>query len=144
MSPASRRCADLGNSPLLAPDGGVTLSAMAVRVLVADDDSCFRESISRSLRDLGYDVVGQAASAAEARKGVAELRPEALLLDVNLPDGNGISLAGVLVSDDHGLRVLLTSSDADAAPARLVRRSGARGFIAKDELLARDLSPYLG
>jgi DNA-binding NarL/FixJ family response regulator len=117
---------------------------MAVRVLVVDDDSLFRESIARALSDRSYDVIGEARSAAEARDGVSRLRPDAILLDVNLPDGDGISLARELVSGDGGLRVLLTSSDSAAAPGRLVRRSGATGFVAKDELLAGDLSRYLG
>ena len=117
---------------------------MAVRVLVVDDDSRFRESIARALSDRGYDVIGRAGTAAEARDGVARLRPDAVLLDVNLTDGDGISLASELAGDDDRHRVLLTSSDSDAAPARLVRQSGARGFIAKDELLASDLSRYLG
>jgi DNA-binding NarL/FixJ family response regulator len=117
---------------------------MAVRVLVVDDDSRFRESIASALRARSYDVVGHAGSAAEARDGVSRLRPDAILLDVNLPDGDGISLARELISGDGTVRVLLTSSDSAAAPARLVRGSGATGFIAKDELLASDLSRYLG
>jgi len=117
---------------------------MAVRLLVVDDDSRFRESIARALSDRGYDVIEHAANAAEARNGVSRMRPDAILLDVNLPDGEGISLARELISGDGSLRVLLTSSDSAAAPARLVRQSGATGFIAKDELLASDLSRYLG
>jgi DNA-binding NarL/FixJ family response regulator len=117
---------------------------MAIRVLVVDDDSLFAEAIGRALRERGYDVIGQAASAAEARDGVSRLRPDAILVDVHLPDTDGIALATELLSSDRALRVLLTSSDSTAAPPRLVRRCGARGFIAKDELLARDLEAHLG
>ena len=58
-------------------------------------------------------------------------RPDAVLLDVNLPDGDGIDFARQLTDGDRDLRVLLTSSDAGAAPPRLVELSGASGFIAK-------------
>jgi len=65
--------------------------------------------------------------------------PDAVLCDVNLPDGNGLALAGEL----RPLRVLLTSSDADAAPRRLLARAKA-GFVAKPDFLVTDLRPLLG
>jgi DNA-binding NarL/FixJ family response regulator len=139
-----RRAGTLGISRLSVRARPLTLATMAIRVLVVDDDPLFADAIGRALRERGYDIVGQAASGAEARDGVSRLRPDAILVDVNLPDTDGIALATELVSSDRALRVLLTSSDSTAAPLRLVRRSGASGFLAKDELLARDLEAYLG
>jgi DNA-binding NarL/FixJ family response regulator len=118
---------------------------MAVRLFIIDDDDAFRETIERVLRARGYDVVGQAGTVADARAAVAALRPDALLVDVHLPDGNGIDFAGELtrLSADQP-RILLTSSDAGSAPTRLVEASGATGFVAKTELIATDLQTYLG
>jgi DNA-binding NarL/FixJ family response regulator len=65
-----------------------------------------------------------------------------MLLDVNLPDGNG--LAFLAAQQDACPRVLLTSTDPDAASAHAVQRSGAAGFVAKTELLVTDLTRYLG
>jgi DNA-binding NarL/FixJ family response regulator len=115
---------------------------MRVRVLVVDDDAVFRKMIASTLVDRGYDVVGHAGTLAEARSAIATLAPDAVLLDVNLPDGNGLSFA--TECHGHGPRIVLTSSDAGAAPARSVERSGAVGFVAKTELLVTDLGPYLG
>jgi response regulator of citrate/malate metabolism len=115
-----------------------------MRVLIVDDDVTFGEMIGAMLAERGYDVVGKAGSVAEARIVLPQLEPDALLLDVHLPDGNGITFAGELLSTDGDLRILLTSTDATAAPARLVERSGATGFVAKTELMATDLKPYLG
>jgi len=117
---------------------------MRVRVLIVDDDVAFRERIRPELAQRGYQVVGEAASVAEARGLLSHLDPDALLLDVNLPDGNGITFAGELASTDGDLRIVLTSTDATAAPARLIERSGATGFVAKTELMVTDLKPYLG
>jgi DNA-binding NarL/FixJ family response regulator len=117
---------------------------MPIRVLVVDDDPLFRESIAHALTERSYDVVGHAGNVAAARDGVSRLRPDAILIDVNLPDGDGISLATELLSNDARIRVLLTSSDSTAAPGRLVQQSGASGFVAKDELLAVELRRYLG
>jgi DNA-binding NarL/FixJ family response regulator len=117
---------------------------MPVRVLIVDDDVAFRETMATALAARGYDVVGEAGTVAEARRAVAELRPDALLLDVNLPDGNGITFAAELGSAGAGPRVVLTSSDSAAATRRLIERSGATAFIAKTELMVADLEPYLG
>jgi DNA-binding NarL/FixJ family response regulator len=117
---------------------------MATRVLIVDDDPIFREAISVALRKRGYDIVGMAASLADARVAIAEESPDALLLDVNLPDGDGISFAAGMRSDGSRLRILLTSSDTAAVPAGLLRRSGAAGFVAKAEMTVTDLEPFLG
>jgi DNA-binding NarL/FixJ family response regulator len=117
---------------------------MPVRVLLVDDDEAFRRSAARILAERGYDVVGQASTIAEARAAVVRLRPDALLLDVNLPDGNGVALATELTRDGGSLRVLLTSTDASAVTARLLARCGADGFVAKPDLMAVDLRCHLG
>jgi DNA-binding NarL/FixJ family response regulator len=110
-----------------------------VRVLIVDDDPRFRAIAADALAARGYDVAGEAGTIAAAREAVAALRPDAVLCDVNLPDGNGLALAGEL----RPLRVLLTSSDADAAPRRLLARAKA-GFVAKPDFLVTDLRPLLG
>ena len=112
---------------------------MPIRVLIVDDDPRFRALAADALVVRGYDVIGEAGTIAAARTAVASLRPDAVLCDVNLPDGNGLALAGEL----RPLRVLLTSSDADAAPRRLLARAKA-GFVAKPDFLVTDLRPLLG
>jgi CheY-like chemotaxis protein len=108
---------------------------MRPHVLIVDDDGDFRRIASRLLADRGYRVIGQANGVAEARLAIEELRPDAVLLDVNLPDGDGVSLAEELATSHPGLRVLLTSSD--ASPGRI-------RFVAKTDLAATDLETYLG
>ena len=117
---------------------------MPVRVLIVDDDPSFRQRGATVLAERGYQVVGEAETLEQARAAIARARPNALLLDVNLPDGDGIAFARELASADGGLRLLLTSSDAGAVPPRLLDRSGAAGFVAKVDLAAADLAPYLG
>jgi DNA-binding NarL/FixJ family response regulator len=98
---------------------------MPIRVLIVDDDSAFRRTIAAVLTARGYEIAGEASSLAEARLAIQRLNPDAVLLDVNLPDGNGISLAADLPpTGDAAPRIVLTSSDTRAAPARL--SSGAR------------------
>jgi DNA-binding NarL/FixJ family response regulator len=117
---------------------------MPVRVLLVDDDEAFRRSAARFLAERGYDVVGQASTVAEARAAVVRLRPDALLLDVNLPDGNGVAFATELARGGVAPRVLLTSTDGSAVTRRLLDRSGAVGFVAKADLMRGDLRSHLG
>jgi DNA-binding NarL/FixJ family response regulator len=117
---------------------------MATHVLIVDDDRAFRANAAAMLADRGYRVVAEAGSVAQARTAIGQARPDAVLLDVNLPDGDGVSFAYELATGNHGVRVLLTSSDAGAVPRRLVQRAGAAGFVAKVDLAAADLASYLG
>jgi DNA-binding NarL/FixJ family response regulator len=116
---------------------------MPARVLIIDDDAAFRATVGVLLARRGLLVVGEAGSLAEARAAVAAIRPNAVLLDVNLPDGNGIDLARELCANGAGLRVLLTSSDASVAPPSEIRSSGAAGFVSKTDLATTDLARYL-
>jgi DNA-binding NarL/FixJ family response regulator len=118
---------------------------MAIRVLIVDDDTAFRRTIAAVLAGRGYEIAGEASSLAEARLALAQLDPDAVLLDVQLPDGDGISFAAELPpTRGRPVRILLTSSDRKPAPSRLLGRSGVAGFIPKTELIATDLKPYFG
>ena len=115
---------------------------MQSTVLIIDDDPQFRRAASELLAARGYRVIGAAGTVEEGLALAAALLPDAVLLDVNLPDGDGLSVAAHL-SADGGPRVLLTSTDSAAATARLVRGSGAVGFLAKTELAGAALDGYL-
>jgi DNA-binding NarL/FixJ family response regulator len=107
---------------------------MSTRVLVVDDDSAFRVLAVQLLERAGLDVAGEADTARRAFEAVLDLRPAAVLLDVGLPDGDGITLAQALSALPWRPRVVLTSSDADAAGPEAVRGCGAAAFIWKLDL----------
>ncbi len=103
-------------------------------VLIVDDDQGFGRAAAEILADSGYRVVGHATTVAEALRQFELLAPDAVLLDVRLPDGDGVDLAGKLSARRHPPTVLLTSTDRKAVPPEQLRRSGAYGFVAKTEL----------
>jgi DNA-binding NarL/FixJ family response regulator len=107
---------------------------MAARVLVVDDDPGFRGLAMRLLERAGLSIAGEADTVQRAREAVLALEPSAVLLDVSLPDGDGLTLAGELTKLPWQPRVVLISSDPDAANSRALDRSGAAAFIPKDEL----------
>ena len=84
-------------------------------------------------------VVGEAGTAAAGVSAARDLKPDVMLVDVGLPDGDGIALAHELSALPWGPRIVLTSVEPDAASPDDVKRSGAAGFIPKDELPGRGI-----
>jgi CheY-like chemotaxis protein len=106
----------------------------SIEILVVDDDPAFRGLASRLLTAAGLTVVGEADSVAAAMIVAKAMEPDAALVDVDLPDGDGISLAHELTALPWRPSVLLTSVDADAASPDDVLRSGATAFVHKADL----------
>jgi CheY-like chemotaxis protein len=118
--------------------------AMNGSVLVVDDDPAFRRLAQRILEASGLAVAGEADTAASALSVAGVLRPDAVLVDVGLPDTDGIALARQLTALPWRPRVVLTSSNAEAATASEVRSSGAEAFVPKNELPGAALDDLLG
>jgi len=116
---------------------------MAQTVLIVDDHASFRTSARRLLEDAGYDVVGEAPDGASALAAARELRPEIVLLDVQLPDLDGFEIASRLTRDPEPPAVVLTSIHDRSDFAGLIARSGARGFLPKADLSAPALDEIL-
>jgi DNA-binding NarL/FixJ family response regulator len=106
----------------------------AMSVLIVDDDAGFRGLARPMLAACGLVVVGEAETVSTAMVAAMQLRPAAVLVDVGLPDGDGVALAGELSALPWSPRVLLTSIDPDAVTADDLGFCGADGFVAKDEL----------
>jgi DNA-binding NarL/FixJ family response regulator len=117
---------------------------MGRTVLIVDDHAGFRRLARRMLEADGFDVVGEAADGDAALTAARELRPDLVLLDVQLPDADGFSVAEGLASEGGGPAVVLTSTRDAADYARRVERSSARGFVAKSELSGDAIASLLG
>jgi DNA-binding NarL/FixJ family response regulator len=118
--------------------------AAVLRVLIVDDHGAFRAIARRVLARAGYEVVGEAADGASALAAVAALRPDAVLLDIGLPDADGVSLAADLRALDNRPMVVLTSSRDRRDLEPVLRRSAAHGFLHKEELTAAALARIIG
>ena len=115
------------------------LAALPLSVLIIDDDPSFRILARRAIAGDGMSVIGEADTAREGAKAARDLQPDVMLVDVGLPDCDGITLAHELSALPWGPRVVLTSVDPDAASPDEVERSGASGFFSKHDLLGRGL-----
>jgi DNA-binding NarL/FixJ family response regulator len=114
-----------------------------VTVLIVDDHPSFRASARMLLQAEGFDVVGEAEDGASALAAAAELRPDLVLLDVQLPDMDGFDVAARLTAGTLGPAVVLVSSRDGADFGGLVRDCGARGFIPKAELSGSRIAALL-
>jgi DNA-binding NarL/FixJ family response regulator len=117
-------------------------SRVQKRVLIVDDHQPFRAVARRLLESAGYIVTGEAADAAEALAAAAADVPDAVLLDVQLPDRDGFVVATELAAAGGPAVVLISSREADDYGGR-VAACGARGFIPKSKLSAAAVAALL-
>ena len=123
-------------------DRCATITTVGTRVLIVDDHQPFRAVARELLERAGYVVSGEAADAAEALDAVAADAPDAVLLDVQLPDRDGFAVATELAAGDGPAVILISSRQADDY-GRRVEACGARGFISKSKLSAAAFAALL-
>ncbi len=105
----------------------------AIRVVIVDDQMMVREGFSVLLNAMpDIEVVGEAVNGREAIARVAELRPDVVLMDIRMPEMNGIDATREIVASDAATKVLvLTTFDLDEYVYEALR-AGASGFLLKD------------
>lgn len=113
-----------------------------VTVLIVDDAPVFRRVARELLERRGYTVVGEADCGARALRLVDHLVPDAVLLDVHLPDADGFDVAAAMSTANRKPAVLLMTADPHFARYTMLEPTGARGLVYKAELAATDLGAF--
>ncbi len=97
-----------------------------IRILVVDDHTLFRRGLTALLqRDPQFEVVGDAADAAEAQRRARELQPDVILLDNHLPGVHGVDALPALHEAAPGARVLMLTVSEDERDLSAALRGGA-------------------
>jgi len=110
---------------------------MAIRVAIAEDQRMVREALGALLaREPDIKVVGEAATGREAIELVQAQRPDVLVLDIGLPDMDGIEVARTLRLRQPELKVLALSVHNDADVVRRMLKAGAAGYVHKSAALS--------
>ena len=113
--------------------GGV-LEVDVVRVLVVDDQAPFLRAMTSVVEEThGFEIVGQASSGEECLVAAAELVPDLVLMDVNLPGIDGLEATRRLRTRRYAPVVLLLSTYDEDAGAHFIAESGAAAYVSKSE-----------
>jgi DNA-binding NarL/FixJ family response regulator len=103
----------------------------SVRVLLVDDHPIWREAVERDLVEAGFEVVGAFATAEQAVRVAPALRPDVVLMDLQLPAMSGADATAALVQQDPSVRVLMLSSSGEDSDVLSAVKVGARGYLVK-------------
>jgi two-component system nitrate/nitrite response regulator NarL len=102
-------------------------------VIVADDHPLFREAIVRAVRERPeFEVVREAADGREALEAIRALKPDVAVLDIKMPELDGLKVLNAVRRDDLATRVILLSAFLDGATAFEAVAGGAAAFLSKD------------
>jgi DNA-binding NarL/FixJ family response regulator len=105
---------------------------MTIRLMLADDHRMLREGLGRSMREQGFDIVGEAGDGAEAVAMAMRLRPDVILMDVTMPEMDGVEACRAVRKDLPGTQVVMLTMHADQEVLASAIRAGASGYLVKD------------
>jgi DNA-binding NarL/FixJ family response regulator len=108
------------------------VTGQAVRVVIVDDHPMFRDGLRLALSGVdGIELIGEAATAADAVAMGRDRAPDVVLMDLQLPDGNGIDAAAAVLHDRPGTRILMLTMTDDDDSVIAALRAGAVGYVLK-------------
>ncbi len=109
------------------------IATKAARVLIADDQTLFRTGLARLLdEDPRVEVIGLAADGAEAVKQALKLKPDVVLMDLKMPNVDGIEATRQIIEADPAIKVLLLTTFETDNHVIQALKAGARGYVLKD------------
>jgi DNA-binding NarL/FixJ family response regulator len=118
---------------------GGNYGTVVPKILVVDDSPQFRDVAAALLAERGIELLAEAADADQALHAAARACPDGILLDINLPDSDGFTVAAALAAQCPAARIVLTSADVAYVPAQLLADCAAIAFVPKEELAGTDL-----
>ena len=108
-----------------------------LKILIVDDHEALRAGVRTVLENHGFEVCGEAADGQEALARAQQLRPDLVILDITMPVLDGFSAAREIHKRLPGVGILLLSMHESASMVNVAKSSGARGYVAKSEGIAR-------
>jgi DNA-binding NarL/FixJ family response regulator len=104
-----------------------------LRILIAEDHPLFRKGVISLLSSVpDFEVVGEATTGEEAVVGAAQLQPDVVLMDLQMPEVNGIEATRRILQQSPSVRVLVVTLFEDDESVFMALRAGARGYVLKD------------
>ncbi|KQQ41568.1 MULTISPECIES: response regulator [Nocardioides] len=107
------------------------MAERAVRVMVVDDHPMWRDAVERDLQAAGFDVVAVAGTGAEAIARFPAARPQVVVLDLRIPEPDGVEVTARVLRHDPSARVLILSASGEQADVLEAVKAGATGYLVK-------------
>ena len=107
------------------------MSSEDIRVMVVDDHPMWRDAVARDLSEAGVEVVGTAGDGAKALRIAPAARPTLAVVDLHLPDTNGVELTSALITLPEPPRVLVLSASGESDDVLAAVKAGATGYLVK-------------
>jgi two-component system, chemotaxis family, chemotaxis protein CheY len=104
---------------------------MQRRVLIVDDSTLMRRLVGEALLSDGWEIAGEAANGTEAVQRYQQLRPDAVTLDISMPDLNGLQAVRAILNIDPKAKIVIVSALNQSRLTAELIRAGARGFVVK-------------
>ncbi|QGK71879.1 response regulator [Allosaccharopolyspora coralli] len=124
---------------MTGPEGSGTNAGAEVSVMVVDDHPMWRDGVSRDLTEHGFDVRATASDATSSLRIARAVRPDVVLMDLNLGDTSGVEASLQITQEVPGTRVLVLSASGEHSDVLEAVKAGASGYLVKsasvDELV---------
>ena len=102
-----------------------------MRVMIVDDHPMWRDAVGRDLTEAGFEVVATVGEGAQALRIAASVRPDVVVLDLQLPDLTGVDVTRGLVAANPDIRVLILSASGEHRDVLDAVKAGATGYLVK-------------
>jgi len=109
-----------------------TTARSSIRLMLADDHRMLREGLRRSLDELGFTIVAEARNGLEALDLAASVRPDVILMDVTMPELDGVEATRQIKARQPDVRIVILTMHADHDILSEAIRAGANGYLVKD------------
>jgi DNA-binding NarL/FixJ family response regulator len=103
-----------------------------VRILIADDHSLFRDGLRSLLQAEGHEIIGEAKNGLEAVELARQLKPDLVLMDVQMPELDGIGATKILVGEMPEMKVVMLTASEEESKLFEAIKSGAQGYLLKN------------
>lgn len=120
-----------GDDGAVGAAGGGTGGGAKIKVMVVDDHPMWRDGVARDLTEAGLDVVATASNGTEALNRAPAVRPNVVVLDLQIPAPNGVEVTAALVKADPSVRVLILSASGEQDDVLDAVKAGATGYLVK-------------